>query len=1534
MISQEKSLRPESDLDRWAPSQDRSAGEATEIEEDPLVHGRSAKLWSQHSAAQGKPPSAANQAAATETFREVNGDGAASAGAPAVSASASAGAPAPAATATTSAPAIGKPPSAANQAAAMEMFREVNGDNAASAGAPATTTTAATTSAPAIGKPPSAANQAAAMEMFREVNGDSAASVSAGAPAPTTTAATTSAPAIGKPPSAANQAAAMEMFREVNGDSAASVSAGAPASVSNAAVGKPPSAANQAAAMDMFREANGGASATAPATPVNPAAATEVHADAGIAPAQPIARDTLVGGDAANHQGVDPHAAVANQPAAVANQPAAVANQPAAVANQPAAGIPGPDAGPDQLAVAHAKAHDPDASTAHIERPDLGKPAEIADKTEAIDPRGAAKPDVANQLASLNQLAQPQQEKPSDDALQALARTEDAGPKVALDELHDPQAMETAVKTLEGNIGAAHDAKLSRAIQHHEAEHAKHRDVAIRQRQQVDQHGQQAIATQRRSVEAGKAHKHLSKDELRAKLTTAADAKRLQLDQNLETKKAELDTKLKAKLDKAQRALDEANTKLTVEVDAKAKHLEADIAKRKAAHDAEIAKQRPALEAQGLKEEEALRAKGKSDADKVKAEALAQADKTQANAETRAIGTETKGETEAKAAITAGDTQAKRATDAAEARAKAVTDAGEAEHVRGEGKVRADMAHGQATTRADELRVQAKAAAQALRDKGKADHDAELKHGEDRAAEAIKNGEAAADKVKAATVAAIGKMQAESDAAVTQMNAEVAQMRAELEAKRATMTTDGAKAIADATAAVETEKAKALADMQVAHDKARKTIDDSVAKDVEKIEHANEKDLARLEREVDQDIRKIDQATRQAAASIECSINMAEQKAAVQVNRAKATINADRAKALTSLQHSAAQARQRIATDDKQTKKKIDAAATQGGKDIATTSAQATADLETANQKLVEQTKLEGDTRRAEADKQAATAASAMEGSRKKLDGEISKAWVDDAVAKSHKKMERGLTDWAVTDADAVEAMNNLNSLPAAEQGQAIKQLDKDDFDKLLDNVPDERREEFKSLVDNTHDPERKLALFGEYQKSHVANDAKKDAAATQDTGWWPFESKEQDKNRHLNSIRDQIVKSNNNEIDDELKFLDEKQKAGTLTEADVLALETRKEHEHQIERKYNVNLTSKEGKRGDGTKIAWTDSELNQVDSALGRMPEAAVKDNTMLKRIERSDMSEDEDDKTKPRIGGDHSGGVIKIYDTGTGPGFRLDGAPREIADPSVAPAAGPTLGSIEVSLDHELGHDLHDQNADAFKRYQAAAGWQGDVDDDQMKTQGGLSEADIKKLKDASKAHQHMELVGKDGKVYENDPYSKGDIIAYDKDALPTTADAQPGATPINSDTWWYARSNAKDDFAEQCTKAVHTPETLAKDMLDAPAARVTKTTADAAASQASLAAERAKTPPDPAVIAALEAKAKKSQDEVAAAQKEQTARKTQFDIMRDDIFHTNTETEAAVARLQAKKVDPAKIAEFRAKAARVSTPQQVNVLESGY
>lgn len=44
------------------------------------------------------------------------------------------------------------------------------------------------------------------------------------------------------------------------------------------------------------------------------------------------------------------------------------------------------------------------------------------------------------------------------------------------------------------------------------------------------------------------------------------------------------------------------------------------------------------------------------------------------------------------------------------------------------------------------------------------------------------------------------------------------------------------------------------------------------------------------------------------------------------------------------------------------------------------------------------------------------------------------------------------------------------------------------------------------------------------------------------------------------------------------------------------------------------------------------------------------------------------------------------------------------------------------------------------------------------------------------------------------------------------------------PIGADNWAYARTSPEEHFAELYTKAVHQPETLRVDLVEAPAARV--------------------------------------------------------------------------------------------------------------
>jgi len=783
------------------------------------------------------------------------------------------------------------------------------------------------------------------------------------------------------------------------------------------------------------------------------------------------------------------------------------------------------------------------------------------------------------------------------------------------------------------------------------------------------------------------------------------------------------------------------------------------------------------------------------------------------------------------------------------------------------------------------------------------------------------------------------------------MQTEVTNLRSAIEAQRAAMNAKAQTALADAQAKAETEQQKALADMAKARDTTLKSIDDKVTADLAKIDASNDKDLARLNQQVEHDISVIHTSVQRAEQHIEQSVQRAEQHVETQVAKARAEIHTETAHLLGQLDHLAAQARQRVAQHDRHVKEQIHAEGQHGRDEVARVAQQAQSDLAAADGKLLDQTKQQGEQNRAAADKLASDSQLAMETSRKGLDKDINKAWVDDAVTKAHAKLDDSGWFNVVTDGEANEAMNLLNSLPPDQQGEAIKQLDQKSFDHLLDQVPSDRREEFKSLVDNTHDPERKLELWGEQHKSEVANDAKKEHEKTKDDGSWLFgRNAEQERNHRLNERRDDIVKSTDHEVDDEMKFLLDKQAKGTLTEQDVLDLEARKEHEHRIEMKYNVNLTNKDGTRKDGTKIAWSEGELNQVESALAHMPEGHVKDNTLLKEIKRSDQSADEKDPNHPRIGGQHGDGVISIYDLGATGNYRHTGDTHELADPNLRGVDGQPLsktgdriGSIEETLNHEFGHDIHDQNPDAFKRYQQAAGWQEDVGDKQM-ADAGISAADIAAIKAGTKT----DVKGSDGKVYKPDPYNDHHVLAVNDGAIPEPG---TGATPNSAtggDTWDYARTNYKDNFAEQYTKAINVPEKLAKDLIDAPAARVNneRTNRDAAqtgrdTAQADLAAAKAKTPIDRREIddhqAQLDAANKRLEDankRLDDANKDQVAQKTEYDIMRNDIFHADQATNAAAKRLADKGVDPAKIAEFRAKAARAQTPQQVDLIASGY
>jgi hypothetical protein len=212
VLSREKSLRPESDLDSWNASAGMQGDAASD--EDASTQRRPAQVWAKNDAV--GVPSAEGRAEAMQLFREANADDDNKARIAAIAADAEGG-PAPKTTGV---------PSAEGRAEAMQLFREVNGDPAKAGAASA-----------AIGVP-SPEGRAEAMELFREVNADDdkkarIAAIAADAEG--------TAPKTGVP-SPEGRAEAMQLFREVNGE--------APA------VGVP-SPEGRAEAMQLFREVNG-----------------------------------------------------------------------------------------------------------------------------------------------------------------------------------------------------------------------------------------------------------------------------------------------------------------------------------------------------------------------------------------------------------------------------------------------------------------------------------------------------------------------------------------------------------------------------------------------------------------------------------------------------------------------------------------------------------------------------------------------------------------------------------------------------------------------------------------------------------------------------------------------------------------------------------------------------------------------------------------------------------------------------------------------------------------------------------------------------------------------------------------------------------------------------------------------------------------------------------------------------------------------------------------------------------------------------
>ena len=1010
-----------------------------------------------------------------------------------------------------------------------------------------------------------------------------------------------------------------------------------------------------------------------------------------------------------------------------------------------------------------------------------------------------------------------------------------------------------------------------------------------------------------------------SRDELKQQLVAAQASEKQRAAEMLTEKTVDLETRLAGQLAALLEEEKARDAAIAAELATANAALALRIEEKKKAHEIQIEREQIALQAQAANEKVSVRAEAANQAGDITASADAQAAYTLTESTIHAGNVEAKASREAQKAVDAGETKARQAVQAASDRADtAGADEAEKSSIAAEGEWRASQARLQAAVRAAEIRHDGDEEAAGIREKGKADSTAEKERGRVEAAAAVERGEAGARRIEDELAAGIATMQLQSTMAVAEMETERALAMAQLEQKRVLALAEMATQLALAAVAIEKERTAGVVALHAEHEKLVADIDRRITADLAKVDASGEKDLARLQRRIDRDLAAIDRQVKQAERRMQSRVDRAEAKATADVARRRTAVRKAARAVLGAIDGVVARAERAIDTSDQDTSREISDAAHVGVHSVAAEGQEVRDDNRTASEAAIREQEDAARTARSETSQLATDAATAMEEDRKALDDDIDQTWVADALARSGALLSRDGTDWAVTDDESVAAMHLLASLPPHLQGQVIDGLSDDEFEELLSEMDDERKEDLQPLVDNTHDPARKLELWGAYHTSMAANDA-----AESGDGW-----------------RVDIADETEDEVEEEVEFLRQKLADGSLTEADVLALATRKRLEHEIEMEHRVNLTNeREGFLGgssvgaDGDKIVWDVGELLQVRAALGEVPEDAVRGNEELETIRREDLDADDEGQPKPTIGGDHADWFdrIRIYDLGVTGTYRHTNDVRVSGDPGAYRDVGPLIGRLEETLVHEIGHDVHDKNGEIFEKFQAAAGWEKGIDEDELAARG-LTDAQMQAMKEKDA------MFTVNGRVYS---YAYGEFLSHDEGRIPSTGQGK--------DTWRYARTNHKDHFAETYMKANLVPEQLAQDLLDEPADRVARQTlqrdlaaAASATAKANFAALQAASPPPPlADLAAAfeiwvtsEVHGAREQNLLDDASADQEGLKEQYRIMRDDILHTGEEVASAKARLEAKGITPARLQDFLDRAARLSTPEQVKRLEATY
>ena len=471
-------------------------------------------------------------------------------------------------------------------------------------------------------------------------------------------------------------------------------------------------------------------------------------------------------------------------------------------------------------------------------------------------------------------------------------------------------------------------------------------------------------------------------------------------------------------------------------------------------------------------------------------------------------------------------------------------------------------------------------------------------------------------------------------------------------------------------------------------------------------------------------------------------------------------------------------------------------------------------------------------------------------------------------------KLDGGV--FGVSGKAATEGMRDITRLPPKQQGAAVAKLSDEQFKNLLTRVPEDKREELATLVQNTTDPQRKLELWAVYHKAHVMADVKRDGAGTDA------------ESQRLHAARLAAATATAGEVDEERSFLYQRvAKTGkAFTAQDVDELIARKDAEHALEMKYGINFTTDGGARADGSHIHWGQTELATLDRTLGQMP---ADHRAAVSELHRQEHVYWGDPANKQEIGALATGTKVLLPDQAMS--MNPVAQHRELADP----AKGAQIPWLEWQSTHELGHIVSNKYSALEQKYEQINGWESYGQDT-----NALSAADKEHI-NAKRTHPFNDrnTIDKDGKTYEIDQSGPG-YISYTQGAIPDTP------------SWSYAKTRGYEQFAEHYDQAIHTPETVYADLVTDPHAKTEQARRDLAS--ATTLVDR-----------------QKAREQLALAEQAERVRRQSFDLMRNEVFGTDKAQAAAEARLQKNGADAKKLAAFRQRAAAASTPDQIAFLE---